>query len=300
MSGLPLLEKLRSEVLVSDGAMGTELQKHGLQPNQCPEEFNLTQPDVVQQIHRSYFAAGADIITTNSFGANRLRLRNYGFEQRVKEICRRAGELAREVCLSGRYVAGSIGPTGEILEPLGQGVSSSIQDSFREQAEALAESGVDLLIVETMMALEEAELAVQAAKNTGLTVAATMSFEGGPRGFRTMWGVDIPTAVGRLSDAGVDIVGSNCGRGFDEMVEIIKEICTVSRTPVIAQPNAGLPQWIDGKAVYPTAPALIELQVRAMIRSGANIVGGCCGTGPEHIHTIRGVVDSLRNEMKEG
>ncbi len=295
----PMLDRLIAQILVSDGAVGTELQKRGLATGACPEEFNISHPEVIEEIHRNYVAAGSDIVTTNSFGANRFRLKEYGLESRVKEFCRRAAELARVACHSETYIAGSIGPTGEILEPYGLGVKSLVQDAFREQAEGLAEGGVDMIVVETMMAIEEAELAVQAAKeSTGLGVAATMSFEVGPRGIRTMWGVDIPTAVQRLTDAGADIVGSNCGRGFDDMVKIIQEMRPLATKPILAQPNAGLPQWAEGKAVYPEFPEMIKPKVEMLLRLGANIIGGCCGTTPEHIRIISEVVNSVKVERR--
>lgn len=296
MADHPLLDRLRTEVLVSDGAMGTELQKRGLPPGACPEEFNISHPEIVEGIHRDYIAAGSDIITTNSFGGNRFRLKEYGFEGRGREFCKRAAELARGVCPPGCYVAGSIGPTGEILEPLGTGVKSLVQDAFREQAEALAEGSVEMIIVETVMAIEEAELAVLAAKEaTGLLVAATMSFEVSPRGIRTMWGVDIPTAVQRLTEAGADIVGSNCGRGFDDMVQIVQEMRLLTGKPILAQPNAGLPQWVDGKALYPESPEMIRPKVENLLSLGVNIIGGCCGTTPEHIRITRQSVNRLKN-----
>jgi 5-methyltetrahydrofolate--homocysteine methyltransferase len=300
MHSASILEKLTSGVLVSDGAVGTELQKRGLATGACPEEFNVSHPEVVEGIYRDYITAGSDIISTNSFGGNRYRLKAYGLENRVRELCKRAAEIARQVCPPGCFVAGSIGPTGEVLEPLGTGDRRVVQEAFLEQAKALVEGGVDLIIVETMMAIEEAELAVQAAKATGFTVAATMTFESGPMGFRTMWGVDIPTAVKRLSEAGADIVGSNCGRGFDEMVGIVREMRPLTHKPILAQPNAGLPQWIEGTAVYSTTPSSIEEQVERMVLLGANILGGCCGTGPEHVRTIRRIVDTVGRASGRG
>jgi 5-methyltetrahydrofolate--homocysteine methyltransferase len=290
-----LMQKLASEILVSDGAMGTELQKYGLPVGSCPELYNSTHPDVVESIHRSYLAAGADLITTNSFGGNRFRLRMYGLEGRAADLSKTAAEIARRVCPSDRYVGGSIGPTGEILEPLGTGGVTVIREAFREQVEALAEGGVDLFIVETMMAIEEAELAISAAKEaTGLPVAATMTFEPSPHGYRTMWGVDVPTAVQHLSDAGADIIGANCGRGFDEMVGIIRGMRPLTQKPLLSQPNAGLPQWTDGKAIYPESADLIGPKVEMLLAMKVNILGGCCGTSPEHIRRIRQIVDAYK------
>ena len=296
MRNPPILTMLLSDILVSDGATGTELQKRGLVAGMCPEEFNITHPEIVEGIHRAYLAAGAEILTTNSFGGNRIRLKHYGFESRVRELNKRSAEIARSVAGDRAYIAGSMGPTGEILVPLGQTSKAEVRDAFREQARTLAEGGVDFILIETMMAIEEAEAAVDAAKNsTGLTVAATMSFEVGPRGIRTMWGVDIPTAVQRLTDAGADIFGSNCGRGFDEMVQIVREMRPLTTKPIIAQPNAGMPQWINGEAVYPESAETIRPKVESLLRLGANIVGGCCGTTPDHIRSIRETLDDFRS-----
>lgn len=296
-----ILEQLKRRILVSDGALGTELQNRGLPPGHCPEEFTLTHPEIVQQIHREYFEAGSDIVTTNSFGGNRFRLREFGFESQVTEICKRAVQLARQVRPSGKYIAGSIGPTGQILEPLGTTPIAEVQNTFREQVDALAEEGVDIFFIETMMAIEEAELAVMAAKErTGLPVAATMTFELGPKGFRTMWGVDIATAIQRLTDAGADIVGANCGKGFDEMVHIVKEMRALTTKPILAQPNAGLPHWGEGKAEYSETPESIIPKVQEILHNGANIVGGCCGTRPGHIRTIRQVVEKFLEKKGSG
>ncbi|MGA9365440.1 MAG: homocysteine S-methyltransferase family protein [Bacteroidota bacterium] len=295
MPAKSILNKLPSQVLVCDGAMGTELQSRGLPSGSCPEEYNVTHPEVVEEILRGYLEAGADILTTNSFGANRPRLKEYGYESRVKEFCKRSVEIARELSQGKCYIAGSLGPTGQILEPLGPVLQSEAAEAFQEQADALAKAGADLILIETMMSIDEAELAVKAAKGiSGLVVAATMSFEVGPKGARTLWGVDIPTAVSRLTAAGADIIGSNCGQGFDDMVRIVQEMRPLTPKPLIAQPNAGLPQWVDGRPVYSETPTTIRPKVEALLRSGANIVGGCCGTTAEHIRIIRKIVDTVK------
>jgi len=275
--------------------MGTELQRRGLPSGSCPEEYNVTHPEVVEEILQDYLEAGADILTTNSFGGNRVRLKEYGFEHRAREFSMRSVEIAKQVGQGECYIAGSLGPTGQILEPLGPASQSDAAEAFQEQADALAEGGADFILIETMMSIDEAELAVKAAKRiSGLIVAATMSFEVGPKGSRTMWGVSIPTAVSRLTLAGADIIGSNCGRGFDYMVRIVQEMRPLTAKPLVAQPNAGLPELVDGKWVYSETPATIKPKAEGLLRSGANILGGCCGTTPDHIRTIREVVDSFK------
>ncbi len=288
-----LSEILKSgRVLLGDGAMGTELQKRGLPTGACPEEYNVSRPDIVQGIYRDYYAAGSDIVETNSFGANRSRLAMHGLEDRVAEFCRRAAELARDVCPPGRFVAGSVGPTGDILEPLGPRTREQALGIFAEQVEALAAGGVDAIFIETMMSLEEAEAALQAAKEKcSLPVAVTMTFEQGKAGLRTVWGVDVVTAVQRLSDAGADILGANCGRGFEEMIAIVAEMRPLTAKPILAQPNAGLPEWVDGRAVYTETPESISPKAAELLRLGVNILGGCCGTGPAHIRTMRQLLD---------
>jgi 5-methyltetrahydrofolate--homocysteine methyltransferase len=292
---MSLLERLRSGVIIlSDGAMGTELQKRGMPTGVCPEEYNITHPEMVQGIYRDYYAAGSDLVETNTFGANRSRLTLHNFENRVGEFCKASAQLARKVCPEGKFVAGSMGPTGDIIEPLGPRTVQEAYDIFAEQAEALAEGGVDVLFVETMMAPEEAEIAVQAAKaKTNLPVVATMTFELGKAGLRTMWGVDVQSAVERLTAAGADVIGANCGRGFDDMIAIVQEMRPLTTKPIIAQSNAGIPEWSDGVLVYKETPAIIQPKVEKLLQLGVNIIGGCCGTGPAHIKMMRERLDTF-------
>jgi len=290
-----LLEKLRHGViLLADGAMGTELQKRGMPTGVCPEEYNVTHPEIVQGIYRDYYNAGSDLVETNTFGANRARLTLHNFEARVAEFCRASAQLAREVCPAGKFVAGSMGPTGDLIEPLGSRTEQEAFDIFAEQAVALAEGGVDVVFVETMMAAEEAEIAIRAVKEkTTLPVVATMTFEMGKAGLRTMWGVDVASAVRRLTDAGAEVIGANCGRGFDDMIAIITAMRPLTNKPIIAQSNAGIPEWVDGISVYHETPELIQPKAEKLLRLGVNILGGCCGAGPEHIRVMRKLVDTL-------
>ena len=284
----------QTRVLVGDGAMGTELQKRGMPTGVCPEELNVSCPRLIQEIYRDYFGAGSDIVETNTFGANRSRLALHGMEERVQEFCQRSAELACELRPPNAFVAGSIGPTGDLLDPLGPRTASEAYEIFAEAAEGLARGGVDVIFVETMMAIEEAEIAVRAAKErTGLPVSATMTFEKGKAGLRTMWGVDVPTAVRRLTEAGADVLGANCGRGFDEMAEIVSAMRPLTEKPILAQANAGIPEWVDGASVYRETPETILPYVKALLANGVTIVGGCCGTGPDHIRAIRHAVDDF-------
>ncbi len=292
------LERLQQgQTLLSDGAMGTELQKRGLNTDDCPEEFNLAHPEIVQSIYSDYFAAGSDIVETNSFGGNRERLSQYGKETEVTLFNRKAAELARAVCPQGHFVAGSIGPTGAMLEPMGTLAIQIAYDFFKEQAEALAEGGVHLFYVETMMAVEEAEIAVRAVKeSTGLPVVGSMTFDLAGDSVRTSWGVDIPTMVQRLSDAGADILGANCGNGVEVVLRAMQEMRPITSLPLMAQPNAGLPEIKDSFIVYPETPESFEEKMKAVLAVGIGILGGCCGSGPEHIRHLRHLI----NHNKKG
>lgn len=185
------------------------------------------------------------------------------------------------------------------MEPLGPLTAEDAYNAFAEQAEALADGGVDIIFVETMMSIEEAEVAVKAAKDkTSLPVCASMTFEAGPAGIRTMWGVDIQTGIERLSAAGADILGSNCGRGFDEMLLVIKEMRPLTDKPILAQANAGIPEWVDGVSIYKETPEVTAPKAEELLKLGINILGGCCGTGPEHIREMRKLVDQFNSAAK--
>ena len=287
------LSTLKSKkVLLCDGAMGTELQCRGMKVGDCPEEHNLTHPEIIQAIHQDYFNVGSDIVETNTFGANRLRLKFYGLEDKVKEINSAAVNNAKLVCPKNLFIAGSVGPLGELLEPLGNISEDFAYEVFAEQAKVLEDSRVDILLIETMMAIEEAVIAVRAAKeNTSLPVSASMTFELGKTGLRTPWGVDIKTAVNELANAGADIIGSNCGKGFDEMIQVINEMSRLTNKAIVAQSNAGIPELVDGNLIYVETPEMIAPKVHELLKFGVNIIGGCCGTNPTHIKKMREILD---------
>ena len=287
------LSTLKSKkVLLCDGAMGTELQRRGLKVGDCPEEYNLTHPEMIQAIHQDYFNVGSDIVETNTFGANRLRLKFYGLEDKVKEINSAAVRNAKLVCPKNKFIVGSVGPLGELLEPLGNISENFAYEVFSEQAKILEDAGVDILFIETMMAIEEAVLAVRAAKeNTSLPVSASMTFEQGKTGLKTPWGVDVQTAVNELANAGADIIGSNCGKGFDEMIQVINEMRRLTNKPIVAQSNAGIPELVDGNLIYVETPEMIAPKVHELLKFGVNIIGGCCGTNPTHIKKMREILD---------
>jgi 5-methyltetrahydrofolate--homocysteine methyltransferase len=279
-------------VLVSDGAWGTFLQKRGLQPGECPELWNVTHREEVFAIARSYIDAGADIILTNSFGGSPHKLRHFGLEERAAELNRAAASISREAAGGDHFVLGSIGPTGAILM-MGEVSEQEMYDGFCLQARALKEGGVDALCVETMSALDEAALAVRAGREAaGLEVVCTFTFEKTVNGdYRSMMGVSPAEMATRIKQAGADIIGTNCGNGFDPMIEIVREIRKADpATPILVHANAGKPMLLDGKTIFPDTPEVMASKVHALVASGANIVGGCCGTTPAH---IRALVDAL-------
>ena len=291
-----LLERIGAgEVLISDGAMGTFLHAKGLTAGECPESWCVSHPDVVKSIAAAYVAAGSDIVETNSFGGSAYKLKPYGFAEKVTEFNRAAAILAKEVIGVKGYVAASVGPTGHIVEDEGGDVSErQLYDAFKQQVLALAAGGADAICVETMSSLAEAVQAIRAAKeNTGLPVICTFTFEPGVKGFRTMMGLRPDRAAREAAAAGADIVGANCGNGIANMIEITKQMrAAVPGVPILIHANAGMPVVEDGKTVFKEAPDYMASRVLELVAAGANIVGGCCGTNPDHIRAMARVVRS--------
>jgi 5-methyltetrahydrofolate--homocysteine methyltransferase len=284
-----LLTALKNKkVLVSDGAWGTFLFQRGLQPGECPELWNITHREDVFAIAKSYIDAGADIILTNSFGGSPLKLRQYGLEDRTAELNETAAAISREAAGADHLVLGSIGPTGVMLM-MGEISGETLFEGFSIQAEALKRGGADALCVETMSDLDEACLAVRASReSTGLEVACTFTFEKTMSGeFRTMMGVSPKDMVLAVKEAGASVIGTNCGNGFDQMIDIVREIRSVDPiTPILVHANAGKPVFQDGATVFPETPDMMAAKVQDLIKCGANIIGGCCGTTPAHIQKL--------------
>jgi 5-methyltetrahydrofolate--homocysteine methyltransferase len=283
-----ILDRLaHGELLVSDGATGTYLQSHGLEPGGCPEELNSTQPQLVRSMAAEYFGAGADMVLTNSFGGSGFMLGKYGLGDRVSEFNRLAAQHARSTAPPGGLVAGSVGPCGELLEPLGEVSEAEMLDAFVEQTTALADGGADAVVIETMFALEEISLAIKAAKeNTDLAVIATMTFDKGPRGYFTMMGVPPERAARELSNAGADIVGANCGNGIDNMIEIARRMREATDGYMLIHSNAGIPSIVKGRIFYPETPEYMAGRFKALAELGVNMIGGCCGTTPRHVQAL--------------
>lgn len=286
------LDRLGRGPLVSSGAVGTLIQDRGLSPGEISEVWNLRQPEEVAAVCRSFFHAGAELVGTNTFGANRIKLKRFGLEESAYEFNLKGAQIARDTLPDSCLVFGSAGPTGELLAPLGPLTEEEVYAAFREQALALAEGGVDVLCFRTMSDLEEMRIAIRAAReNTNLPIIATMSFALGQRGYRTMMGIDPETAVLSLRQAGAEVIGSNCGQGMEEMVGLMAEMRSYDRGYLAAQPNAGKPQLIEGKTIYSQDPKAFAAGVPDLLYIGVAIIGGCCGVGPEH---IRAVAEAVR------
>jgi 5-methyltetrahydrofolate--homocysteine methyltransferase len=276
------------DVLLSDGAWGTFLFQKGLAPGDCPDLWSVTHPDDVLEIAESYVAAGADMIETNSFGASRLKLAPFGLADRAAEINEAAAALSRRAAGPERHVLASVGPTGVILV-MGDVPEDEVYRAFEEQVTALERGGADAVCIETMSALDEALLAIRAAKaSTQLEIACTFTFERTKSGeYRTMMGVS-PTQMAQATlEAGATIIGSNCGNGVAQMIDIVAELrAAAPQAPILVHANAGLPVYKDGLAVFPETPEETALLMPELLRAGANIIGGCCGTTPDHIRAI--------------
>lgn len=288
-----LLQRLEAgEILISDGATGTYLQQNGLEPGGCPEEFNDSHPEIVQQMAANYFNAGSDMVETNSFGCSRYMLSKYGHGERVEELNRKGAQLAKAAAPEGRFVLGSIGPTGEFLEPNGTATEAEMFAVFTEQARGLAAGGVDAICVETMSDMAETSLAIRATKEaTGLPVIATLTYDKGPRGYFTMMGITPEGAAEQLVEAGADVVGSNCGIAIEDMIEIIRKMRSATDKPILTHVNAGIPKIENNEIVYPDTPEHMAAMMPQVVAAGANIIGGCCGTGPDHVRAFRRVLD---------
>ena len=288
-----ILDRLEAgDTLIFDGATGTYLQNNGLEPGGSPELMNATHPEVVKGMSKQYFDAGSDIVLTNSFGGNKFMLERYGAGERLFELNRLAAEHARSVAPEGKFVSGSIGPTGEFIEPLGTATEDDLYDTFSEMSKAFEAGGADAVMIETQLAIEEAVIAVRAAKETtGLVVMATMVFDKGPRGYFTMMGVTPEQAVEGLEEAGADVVGTNCGNGIEKMVEIATRMRAVTDKYLVIQSNAGIPIIKNGETCYLETPEFMAKHYGDLAELPINILGGCCGTTAEH---IRKLIQSVR------
>lgn len=281
-------------VLVSDGAWGTFLHQKGLKVQECPESWNTGRPGDVEAIAQSYVDAGANFVLTNSFGGSPHKLEGYALQDQCYELNKAAAEISKRAAGNRALVLGSMGPSGKMVM-MGEIAEEDLLNGFKEQARGLVEGGVDGIVVETMSDLEEARIAIEAIKSvTELDVACTFTFSRTQTGeYRTMMGASVPEFLEMAKAAGAAIVGANCGNGTAGMIEIVREIRAIdSEIPVLVHANAGLPEYREGETVFPESPDEMASKMKDLVAAGANIVGGCCGTGPDH---IRRIVEILRH-----
>lgn len=278
-------------ILLFDGAIGTMLQNLGLTSDECPELWNDTHPDLIEKVHRAYKKSGSILIQANTFGANRIKLKKFGLESRSDELNSKAIYIARNVMGDNGYVAASIGPTGEMLEPYGSLNFNDMYETFKEQITSVTDAGADLIIIETMMDLMESRIALLAAiENSDLPIICSSTFE--TQG-NTLMGNPPKSVVSTLQSLGANSVGANCSGGPLSLLPIIQQMKTVSKIPLIVQPNAGIPEVIDGNIVYPLQSEDMAKQMTKLVNAGANIIGGCCGTTPMHISAIKHSLQNL-------
>jgi len=302
-----LLARIKSgPIVVADGATGSLLMEHGLEPGAAPESLNLTRAGVLRDVATQYVEAGAEIIHTNTFGASPLKLAGHGLEAQTEEINHAAVLAVRESletltpsetpatpsaspATGDIYISGSVGPTGGTLVPYGNTEPDEVREGFERQIASLVAAGVDAITIETMIDLAEAKLAIRAARNVScsIPIMATMTFDILPRGVYTIMGNDVKTCVAELLDEGANVVGSNCGNGTESMLAIAREFRTVTDAPLLFQPNAGLPRIEDGITVFDETPEQMASQGTAFADLGVAVLGGCCGTTPAHVRAIR-------------
>ncbi|HNR65488.1 MAG TPA: homocysteine S-methyltransferase family protein [Atribacterota bacterium] len=293
--GNDFLALLSQKTLVIDGAMGTMLQQYGLKAGEAPEMWNITQPDIVKSIHTSYLEAGADIILTNTFGANGIKLQKLGFRERLLELNEQAVKLARKAADEYRevhqqpiFIAGSIGPSGEILGPCGLVKDEEAYAGYEEQVKVLASSGIDFILLETFYDLNEIGIALKAVKEIcDLPVFASMTFDDS---LKTIYGISPEKAVKVLFQEGADGVGANCGSGPETLYKVIAQMRVLTDAPLLVKPNAGIPYIDNNRIIYPATPQEMAEYTEKFIQLRVNIIGGCCGTTPEHIRAIAGKV----------
>jgi 5-methyltetrahydrofolate--homocysteine methyltransferase len=276
----------KGSVLLADGAWGTEFFKRGLMQGCPPDEWNITHPEIVREITREYIEAGADIVLTNTFGSNRFRLEAHGLAAQAETINRAAARLAREIAGSATIVAGDIGPSARMLA-LGEVAPAELYDAFASQARALAEAGVDWIVVESMTDVEEMAIAVRAAvERTGLPVVASMTYNRTPRGYRTMMGNPPEVCVKRSEEAGASLIGANCGSGIEDYVPLAPLLRELTALPLWMKANAGVPRIVSGKVAYPLTAEQYASFVPALVEHGVDVIGGCCGTDPGFIRAV--------------
>ena len=284
-------------IQIFDGAIGTMLQNAGMKPGDCPELLNVTNPKLVQKVHRAYFEAGSDIIETNTFGASKIKLAEYGLSDRMEEINRAAVQNVKIASGGKVKVAGAMGPTGGFIQPLGELDFDDVYQNYLEQAKVLAAAGADYILIETCIEIQEMRAALLAAKDAcNLPVICQLSFsEDG----RTVTGTDPQSAAVILSAMGADVIGANCSLGPEQLVPIVRELAENCSCPISIQPNAGMPHLVDGKTVFPMMPEDFGKWAPELVKAGATFIGGCCGTTPEHIRAIKKALEGVTEPVRK-
>ena len=272
--------------VIIDGAWGTELQKQGLKPGESPEALNLERPEIVEAVAKSYVEAGSRIILTNTFGGTRFTLERHGLADRVAEVNQAGAEISKRAADDQAFVFASVGPTGKMLM-MGDVTEDELYEAFSEQAQALTAGGADGLVIETMSDLDEAKIALRACKATGLPVVASMVYDAGTDFDRTMMGTTVEQATKELTEAGADVIGSNCGQGIEGFVKLCAKMKANTDRPIWIKGNAGLPVMVEGKAIYKTTPEEFASYARPLLDSSADFIGGCCGTSPDFIRALK-------------
>ncbi len=292
------LDRVQSSVVVCDGAMGSMLYSKGIFINRCFDELNLSMPALIKEIHTAYVKSGAEILETNTFGANAFRLGAHGFVDKLREINLAGVKLARQAGGDDVLIAGAVGPLGVQIEPLGPTAFSEARDAFRQQIKVLAEAGVDLIILETFGHLPEIREALAAAREScDLPVVAQMTVN--DEGIAPD-GADAVTFTQRLTEWGADVIGVNCSVGPKAMLDVLEQMVKVTSKPLSVQPNAGLPVNIEGRNVYLCSPEYLCQYARRYIQSGVKLIGGCCGTTPDHIKLLNNEIRPLQPVPKPG
>ncbi len=293
MNRANLDSRIKQGLFLLDGAMGTQLIAHGLEAGKCNDYLNIESADTVLDVHKAYFEAGSDAVVTNTFGANKYALARHGLSQMVEQINKAGAQIARKAAGQQRYVLGDIGPSGEFLEPLGTLKAEELKEAFSQQAKGLLAGGVDGFIIQTMTAVDEAAVAVEAVKSIcDLPVFVSMSFEKAGEDFKTMMGIDVEEAVSKITSLGVEAIGFNCGKmGIEDYIKLAAKYIFAlkavnSDIVVLAEPNAGLPQLTDDRTVYKLSALEFAQACQKIHSAGVSIIGGCCGTGPAHIEAL--------------
>lgn len=282
-----LLTKLLTEKpVITDGAWGTQIQSLGLEAGSCPDAWNLENPAAIEKVAASYVAAGSRIILTNTFGASRIMLERHGLSDKARAINRAGAEISRKAASDKAFVFGSIGPSGKLYFT-GEISEQDLSDAFEEQAMGLAEGGVHGIVIETISELDEAKIALRAARKTGLPVVVSMVYDSGQEFDRTMMGTTPEEAASNLKNEGADVIGANCGVGIEFIVTVTKRLRAATDLPIWIKPNAGLPEVVDGRVMYNMDPAKFASHALNVRTAGADFIGGCCGTSPAFIRELK-------------